>query len=133
MKKFLSLIVAAMMCMIMLSACSSDKDVDEGKSLKPSQNQSESASDGQTVSEPSTEAPSADTKYGNAEVYTNDNGNDAAKTESGVEVELSGDNLQKLYGEYQKVAGSGSDKEKELLDQIQLILEASQSIQQVQE
>ena len=128
MKKFLSLIVAAMMCVSILSACSSKDDGAEVDTSSAAESQTESASDAQTASE-----PSADTKYGDAEVYTNDDGKDAAKTESGVEVELSGDNLQKLYGEYQKVAGTGSDKEKELLDQIQLILEASQSVLEVQQ
>lgn len=128
MKKFLSLIVAAMMCVSILSACSSKDDGAEVDTSSAADSQTESASDAQTASE-----PSANTKYGDAEVYTNADGKDTAKTESGVEVELSGDNLQKLYGEYQKVAGTGSDKEKELLDQIQLILEASQSVLEVQQ
>ncbi|MBR5505358.1 MAG: hypothetical protein IKV73_03525, partial [Clostridia bacterium] len=119
---------AAIMCTCVLSACSSKDDGAEVDTSSAAQSQTESASDAQTASE-----PSADTKYGDAEVYTNADGKDAAKTESGVEVELSGDNLQKLYGEYQKVAGTGSDKEKELLDQIQLILEASQSVLEVQQ
>ena len=128
MKKFLSLIVVAMMCVSILSACSTKDDAAEIDTSSAAESQTESASDAQIASE-----PSADTKYGDAEVYTNADGKDAAKTESGVEVELSGDNLQKLYGEYQKVAGTGSDKEKELLDQIQLILEASQSVLEVQQ
>lgn len=128
MKKFLSLIVAAMMCVSILSACSTKDDGAEVDTSSAAESQTESTSDGQIASE-----PSANTKYGDAEVYTNADGKDAAKTESGVEVELSGDNLQKLYGEYQKVAGTGSDKEKELLDQIQLILEASQSVLEVQQ
>ena len=67
-----------------------------------------------------------ETKYGNAEVYTNDNGKPAAKTESGVEVELSGENMNKLLEDYQKVQGSGSEEERAVLDQIQVILEATQ-------
>ena len=64
------------------------------------------------------------TKYGNANVYEK-NGVPHAKTESGTEVEISSDNLTQLISEYENVKGSGSDKEKELLDKIQLILEAS--------
>lgn len=127
-KKILAFVLAAIMCTCVLSACSTKDDAAEVETSSAAESQTESASDAQIASE-----PSADTKYGDAEVYTNDDGKDAAKTESGVEVELSGDNLQKLYGEYQKVAGTGSDKEKELLDQIQLILEASQSVLEVQQ
>ena len=127
-KKILAFVLAAIMCTCVLSACSTKDDAAEVDTSSAAESQTESASDAQIASE-----PSADTKYGDAEVYTNADGKDAAKTESGVEVELSGDNLQKLYGEYQKVAGTGSDKEKELLDQIQLILEASQSVLEVQQ
>ena len=74
-------------------------------------------------------APSKEeTKYGNAEIYNNESGNPAAKTENGTEVELTNENMNKLFEEYQKVQGSGSDEEKELLDQIQLILEASPNV-----
>lgn len=127
-KKIIAFAMAVVMCACVFSACSSKDNGSEADTNSAAQTQVESASDAQTASEPST-----DTKYGDAEVYTNADGKDAAKTESGVEVELSGDNLQKLYGEYQKVAGTGSDKEKELLDQIQLILEASQSVLEVQQ
>ena len=70
-----------------------------------------------------------ETKYGDAEVYTNKNGNRAAKTESGVEVEFTEENITKLFEEYEKEKGSGSEREKEILDQIQLILEATQKSQ----
>lgn len=74
-------------------------------------------------------APSKEeTKYGNAEIYNNESGKPAAKTENGTEVELTNENMNKLFEEYQKVQGSGSDEEKELLDQIQLILEASPNV-----
>lgn len=74
-----------------------------------------------------TTQPPEETKYGDAEVYTNEAGNPAAKTESGVEVELTGENMQKLMDEYAAVQGSGSEEEKALLDQIQVLLEVSQN------
>jgi len=74
----------------------------------------------------STTAPE-ETKYGDAEVYQNENGNPAAKTESGVEVELTQENMEKLFNEYQAVQGSNSDEERALLDQIQVLLEVSQN------
>ncbi len=94
---------------------------------------SESAADVEKA--PSENANSAEeqkapenTKYGDAEIYDNTNGVPSAKTESGVEVELTGDNLQKLFAEYEKVKGSGSETEKALLDQIQLILETQELV-----
>ncbi len=74
------------------------------------------------IKEPSTQS-SSNTKYGDADVYEK-NGVPHAKTESGEEIEISSDNFAKLISEYEKVKGSGSAKEKELLDKIQLILEA---------
>ena len=70
-----------------------------------------------------TSSSDANSKYSDAEVYTNEKGNPAAKTESGVEVELTPDNVARLFEEYEKVKGTNSEREKELLDQIQLILE----------
>jgi|GEM_PF-5273782 len=127
-KKIIAFAMAVVMCACVFSACSSKDNGSEADTNSAAQTQAESASDGEHATE-----LKAETKYGDAEVYTNDKGKDAAKTESGVEVELTTDNLAKLYDEYQKVAGSGSDKEKELLDQIQLILEASQSVLEVQQ
>ena len=77
------------------------------------------------VKEPSSQSSSEknNTKYGDANVYEK-NGVPHAKTESGEEIEISGDNFAELISEYEKVKGSGSAKEKELLDKIQLILEA---------
>ena len=123
-KKILALVLTTLMCVCALSACSTKDDASEVDTIKGTEIQSE------TASESSAEVQNEGTKYGDAEVYINADGKEAAKTESGVEVELSGDNFAKLYEEYQKVAGTGSDKEKELLDQIQLILETSQSVQQ---
>ena len=62
-------------------------------------------------------------KYSDNEVYKNDEGTEYSKTEDGTEVELSGDNFQNLMEEYEKVKGTGSEREKELLDQIQVIMD----------
>jgi len=71
-----------------------------------------------------TEEPSQEVapKYEGVEIYEK-NGKKYAKTEDGTEVELSGENLQYLMGEYAKVQGTGSQREKELLDQMQIILD----------
>ena len=61
-------------------------------------------------------------KYEDVAIYERD-GKKYAKTESGTEVELSGENLQRLMTEYVLVQGTGSEKEKELLDQMQVILD----------
>ena len=63
------------------------------------------------------------TKYGEDDVYTNASGVPAAKTESGTEVELTGETLQELMDEYGKVTGTGTPEEKELLEKIQVLLE----------
>ncbi len=62
-------------------------------------------------------------KYGDAEVYQKDD-KPYAKTDDGKEVELTDDNLQKLLEAYAKVQGSGSQEEKDILNQIQVFLEA---------
>ena len=63
------------------------------------------------------------TKYGEDDVYTKANGVPAAKTESGTDVELTGETLQELMNEYGKVTGTGTPEEKELLEKIQVLLE----------
>lgn len=80
-----------------------------------------------TSSNSNTSTQNEQTKYGNAEVYIDANGNKAAKTEDGTEVELTSDNMQKLMNEYAKVKGSGSDEEKKLLAQLQVIIEVQQA------
>ncbi len=95
------------------------------KSDNASANQNETAASGGNQS--GNAAQNEQTKYGNAEVYTDSKGNKAAKTEDGTEVELTSENLQNLMTEYAKVKGSGSEEEKKILDQIQVILEVQQA------
>lgn len=147
MKKIIALI-AAVCVVFSFAGCSSDKKADkkektsnsasqstETKTTEPANTEVPAApqtSDG-NVTAPS-EAPSApakeDTLYGNAEIYTNENGKPAAKTNDGTEVEFTTENMQKLFAEYEKESGTGSEREKELLDQIQLFLEASPNVEQ---
>lgn len=68
-------------------------------------------------------------KYADAEIYEKD-GSKYAKTEDGTEVEMSGENLQKMMEEYTKVQGSGSAKEKEILDKMQVILDNADKLAQ---
>lgn len=120
----LKLISAMVLTLFILSfaACSSDKTNEETEI--PSSSQEEIKTD--KKEEPNshnTSAPEDGAKYSEAKVYEK-GGVPHAKTEAGQEVELSGENLNKLIAEYEKVKGTGSEKEKELLDKIQLILEA---------
>lgn len=125
--------IGAVIAIICLNA-GSDKAEGDSKPVVSQENE-KTDSEPQKKSESENEEPKVDatapenTKYGDTEVYENDKGVPVAKTESGVEVELTGDNLQKLFAEYEKVKGSGSDEEKELLDQLQLILETQGSVQ----
>lgn len=151
-KRIMALGIAAIMVVasgFAFSACSKNKDAkkdsaepavsssaDEIKETPKEEAPADKAVEEKSVEEKSADAPKVETapaqtapeetKYGDAEVYTNDNGKPAAKTESGVEVELTGENMGKLLEDYQKVQGSGSEEEKALLDQIQVILEATQ-------
>ena len=59
-------------------------------------------------------------KYSDVEIYEGAEGNKYAKTESGVEVELTPENFETLMNEYMTVQGTGSEREKELLDQLQI-------------
>ncbi len=106
--KLCALISAFCIVFAAFGACSATKEIPESKT-----------SSGEAPSEQSEAAA----KYGDAEVYKKGDSS-YAKTDDGIEVELSEKNLQRLFEEYTKVQGSGSDKEKELLNQIQLILEA---------
>ena len=101
-----------------------DASIDTNSAASVSESGAAESKDAPVSGAPSKE----ETKYGNAEIYNNESGNPAAKTENGTEVELTNENMNKLFEEYQKVQGSGSDEEKELLDQIQLILEASPNV-----
>ena len=68
-------------------------------------------------------------KYADAEIYEKE-GKKYAKTEDGTEVEMSGDNLQKMMKDYSKVQGSGSAEEKEILDKMQVILDNADKLSQ---
>ena len=68
-------------------------------------------------------------KYEDAELYEKD-GKKYAKTEDGTEVEFSGENMQTLMEEYMQVQGTGSEREKELLDQMQVILDNADKLAQ---
>ncbi len=131
-KRLLIFGVAAIMAItscFAFSACSGDKakKTDSKKVSSDSLEVENKAEDAKTEEvKPEENAQTAPATEGNAEVYTNDNGKPAAKTESGVEVELSGENMNKLLEDYQKVQGSGSEEERAVLDQIQVILEATQ-------
>jgi len=62
-------------------------------------------------------------KYADANIYTNKDGQLAAKTDSGKEVEFTSDYMQKLFDEYEKVKGKDPKREKEILDELQLIMD----------
>ncbi|MBR2404311.1 MAG: hypothetical protein IKA95_01480 [Clostridia bacterium] len=117
-KKILAFALAAMMCVCVLSACSSKDDGVEVDTNSAAESQLESTSDAEITPEFQMQNIN-----GNTEEYTNADGKDIVKTESGAEVEVSGENFARLYREYKKVSGTGSDEEKELLEQLQLILE----------
>lgn len=114
-----------------------EEDVKSDKAeTKPDDEKSEKKQPGEKKADASKEenksettTPPEDTKYGDAEIYETKEGVPAAKTESGTEVELTGENLQNLFAEYEKEKGSGSEREKELLDQLQLILETQGAVQ----
>lgn len=132
MKKIITLITALALVGSVFTGCSSKESSKNNDEKKTAETTSAATVESVASDAGKSAEENQNTKYGNAEVYTNDEGKKAAKTESGVEIELSTDKLAELYGEYQKVQGSGSDAERELLDQIQLILEASGSVSQVQ-
>lgn len=126
-KKIIAAALATLMSVAIFAGCSKDT----GSSAVPGSDEKGVQSSATADAESSSDAQTS-TKYGNAPTYQTEDGKTAAKTESGTEVELTGENLAKIYAEYEKVKGSGSDREKELLDQLQLILEASPNINQVQ-
>ena len=94
MKKILSL------CLVILivasfTACSKSDEKPANSAASDSTVSKSAASD--TASQSSAETKG---KYENAQVYENKDGNPAAKTEDGTEVELTGENMQSLYAEY---------------------------------
>lgn len=101
-------------CMVItaLSACTNNKEkIDKDTKSSSAEPVVSSAAD-----EPS--------KYGEVPVYKNNDGKPTAKTESGEEVEITGESMQEIYAQYEKVRGTGSQEERDLLDKLQLILEA---------
>ena len=114
--KTIKLISLICISLFLFSACA--KDTDTKKTDAPKQN-IEVQNDNST----SSTSASDGSKYADAEVYEK-KGVPHAKTDDGQEVEITGESLQSLIGEYEKVKGTGSDKEKDLLNKIQLILEA---------
>ncbi len=115
--KSILLISLVSILLFVFSGCAKDTNTEKTDTLKPQTNktQTQNASDASNASDGA--------KYANAEVYEK-KGTPHAKTDDGQEVELTGENLQKLVEDYQKVQGTGSKEEKDLLNKIQLILEA---------
>ena len=116
--KILSVFVALVFVISSFAACS-NKDSKESK--KP--DISSAKSDKEKSDDKKADSSSEKTKYGKSEVYNKD-GKNYAKTDDGQEVELSGENMQKLLADYEKVKGTGSDEEKDILNKLQVILEA---------
>ena len=119
MKKILSL---CLVILIVASFAACSKSDEKPSDTPPSDPTVSDSATSDTASQSSAETKG---KYEDAEVYENKDGNPAAKTEDGTEVELTGENMQSLFAEYEKVRGTGSEKEKELLDKMQVILEAT--------
>ncbi len=115
--KLLSLILSICLVFAAFVSCAKEETNTPEKINPPKEQSSDSNQEQSSAAAP-------DSKYGEAEVYQNDKGNPAAKTEDGTEVELTGESMESIYSEYEKVKGSGSEKERELLDKLQLILEA---------
>lgn len=110
-------LIAALTLILFVFSFAACSDNDKAKAPKVSSSAQESKENSSASSE------NENSKYKDAKVYEKD-GVPYAKTEKGIEVELSGESLMELMAEYEKVKGSGSEKESELLDKIQLILEA---------
>ncbi len=117
--KILSLFTALCLILAFFAGC---KDSDTKEKLPSSA--AESTTEPSTLDKGADSSAAAPAKYENVDVYENADGNKAAKTESGEEVELTGESMQEIYAQYEKVRGTGSQEEKELLDKLQLILEA---------
>lgn len=62
-------------------------------------------------------------KYTGIDTYTNEKGNKAAMTDSGVEVEITADNFKQLMNEYMALSQTDPEKAEELLDQIQIFFD----------
>lgn len=105
-----------------------DNKTDVSKDDKESGKTSDTKDENTESAKEEASAPQ-DTKYTEEDVYEKEDGVLAAKTESGTEVELTGESLQKIFAEYEEVKGSGSEREKELLDQLQLIFDTQGAVQ----
>lgn len=62
-------------------------------------------------------------KYSGIDTYTNEEGNKAAMTDSGVEVEITAENFEQLMAEYMALSQTDPEKAQELLDQIQIFFD----------
>ncbi|MBR5508327.1 MAG: hypothetical protein IKV88_09785 [Clostridia bacterium] len=118
MKKLVLLILVLAFGVFSFASCSDEKSETEKKS-----NVQEEVDTNNVDSPNSEQQEEVKGKYSDNEVYKSEDGKEYSKTEDGKEVELSGDNFQKLMEEYEKVKGTGSEREKELLDQIQVIMD----------
>lgn len=115
-KKLLALLSVVALSLLAFSSCSGK---DEAKDV-PSEVQENTDQSKNAETESKEEVKG---KYSDNEVYKGDDGKEYSKTEDGTEVEITGDNFQALLEEYEKVKGTGSEREKELLDQIQVIMD----------
>ena len=76
-------------------------------------------------------APVEEVKGKYADTAYEKDGSTYGKTDSGKEVEISGENMQKLLEQYQKAQeGNDSKTEQELLDQLQVILDNAETLQE---
>ncbi len=116
MKKILTFFLAAFVSIALFSACSSHNEASiAGEDAQTKQTEADVASsDGERG-------------LGKIEVIEKEDGTKIAKSATGLEVECSGENLMNLYDEYEKVKEKDAKKEAELLEKIQLILEAQMS------
>ena len=115
-KKLFALVSVIALSLFAFSSCSGK---DEAKDV-PSEVQENTDQSKNAETESKEEVKG---KYSDNEVYKGDDGKEYSKTEDGTEVEITGDNFQALLEEYEKVKGTGSEREKELLDQIQVIMD----------
>ncbi len=108
MKRLLLVLLSVFAVAIIFAACSSESE--------PDRKQTEITS--------SSEEDKNKSALGNIEIIEKEDGTKIARSETGLEVECSGEKLMELYGEYEAVTGKDEEKEKELLSKIQLILDA---------
>ncbi len=113
MKKLLFVLISVILGVCILSSCASEKE------------KSPVGDDTNTQVQQLTPPPSdAQSPFGKIELTENTDGTKVAKSETGLVVEYSNETLFELYEEYEKIKGKDEAKEAELLEKIQLILEA---------